>query len=507
MRLGFGSFIDYGPRTILVALLVDLGMCNTPPPDRKTFVSVEFGGAGSGTVASAGGEVHCSTLVALWDESACSAPLSKGTQLTLTATSASGSMFAGWGGACSGVSSTCSVRFDQDKTVVAYFRRSTKMVAAGGYHTCVLRPAGDVVCWGRNSDGQIGNGTATPKPSLVSSVVGMSNAVAVATGGYHTCALLAGGTVQCWGNNKEGALGLGTNTNASAPISVPGISDAIAITAGAFHSCALRANRSVMCWGLNADGQLGDGTTSDSSIPRQVSEASLPRLAAGRAVSVTSISAGGFHTCAVRTNFSVVCWGLNADGQLGVGFQGPEANGTIGGPVLRARPAPVTTDVLAASSVAAAIGVGQVFGAQLGGYHTCAIGTDKDVYCWGNNNDLQASRTQILASTIGMPGGSYLMVAAGAYHTCALRVDGVYCQGHSSDGEIGIGTFSHVVGGPLLGTAGAFHLAAGGFHTCAVLSNTPTGTVACWGNNGDGQVDGGFAAEDKFAAPHVLNKP
>src|SRR5262245_3997987 len=107
------------------------------------------------------------------------------------------------GGACTGTAVSCTITFDAEKTIIAYFRRTTKMVAAGGYHSCVLRPAGDVVCWGRNTDGQIGNGTS-PATSDVTSVVRLTTAVQIATGGYHTCALLVGGRVQCWGNNKEG---------------------------------------------------------------------------------------------------------------------------------------------------------------------------------------------------------------------------------------------------------------------------------------------------------------
>jgi alpha-tubulin suppressor-like RCC1 family protein len=417
-------------------------------------------------------------------------------------------MFAGWGGACSGTSS-CSIKLDQEATVIAYFRRSTKMVAVGMYHTCALRPAGDVVCWGRNSNGQVGDGT-TENPFKVKSVIGISNAVQIATGGYHSCALLAGGVVQCWGSNHEGALGAGNNTDTSAPVAVTGIADAVAITTGGFHTCALRANSSVACWGKNGDGQLGDKTTTDHNTPQQVTvslDGSLggPRPPGG--VTVKSISAGGFHTCALLTNSTVVCWGLNSDAQLGVGYQGGSNEaGVVQIPVPN-----LGTTAFSAYSIAAALGVGQLGVAQLGGYNTCAIDPSQRLYCWGNNNDGQvgaANNPQTLPIE-GITGplvnrGGYLMVVAGAYHVCGLRADGIFCQGHHGDGELGNGTFSQSFpyDGPMVNTAGAYHIAAGGFHSCAVLSGSPEGTVACWGNNGDGQVLGYFTFSN-YAAPVV----
>jgi alpha-tubulin suppressor-like RCC1 family protein len=301
--------------------------------------------------------------------------------------------------------------------------------------------------------------------------------VQLATGGFHTCALVVGGAVQCWGNNNEGALGTGDWTDAAAPVPVRGIRDVIAITAGGYHTCALRANYDIMCWGLNADGQLGDGTTSNSPTPQFAK------------MTGAAISAGGFHTCAILTNANLTCWGRNTDGQLGAGMQLSQPKNAV---------KKDDGTVLTATSVVGAIGAGQLGGALLGGYHTCAIGRDAELYCWGNNNERQTDvfgfgiADLSFAHLAGRKRGGFLMVAAGAYHTCALRMDGIYCQGHNVDGELGNGTFSSpdMNDLPLIGTAGAYHLAVGGFHSCAVLSSTSAGTVACWGNNGDGQVTG-----------------
>ena len=447
----------------------------------QVSLDVFLGGSGSGKVTSGANEINC--------PSTCSnKTLPQGTALTLTAIPDAGSVLADWRGACAGSGSapTCQVNLAQATRVFAYFRRSTKTVAVGAYHTCVLRPAGDVVCWGRNSDGQVGAGlTSAYLP--VTAVRGIRKAVSIAAGGYHTCALLEDGTVQCWGNNKEGALGDGTNTNANAPTSfVSGITDAVAITAGGYHSCVLRAGGTVSCWGRNANGQLGDTTTTDANKPVTVS--------LGAAGPASAVSAGGFHTCAImQSNSSVICWGMNNDGQLGIGSSSLTV--AISRAPVKKMLKDGTLSDFAARSIAASIGVGQLGGAVLGGFHSCAIGIDNIVYCWGNNNDTQVYLTAgilqtktVLAATadlrITTETEPAMMIAAGAYHTCRLFIEGVDCRGLKADGQLG-GNETLVPG-----TAGAFYLAAGGFHTCAVLNSGPMGTVACWGNNGDGQVNG-----------------
>lgn len=175
---------------------------------------------------------------------------------------------------------------------------------------------------------------------------------------------------------------------------------------------------------------------------------------------------------------------------------------------------------LVASSVAAAIGVGQLNNLVLGGFHTCAIATDAKTHCWGHTAEGQVDHL-VAGNFVGLKAiplaeevtnssvvPTPRLVATGAYHVCVLGSGGVFCWGHNADGEVGDGTFNEdAVGTTVTGTAGALHLAAGGFHTCTVLATTPAGTVACWGNDDWGHVTGTGGPGSRRAAPFVLAVP
>ncbi|TMK74425.1 MAG: hypothetical protein E6G48_03490 [Actinobacteria bacterium] len=179
----------------------------------------------------------------------------------------------------------------------------------GAYHTCARLGNGALSCWGRNGDGQLGNGTyadsSTPVP-----VSGITTAAAVSGGGSHTCAVLSDGTVSCWGDNRFGQLGDGTTFGRTTSVPVSGITGAVAVSAGWGHTCALLGDGSVQCWGDNEFGQLGDGTTTARTTPVPV----------GAVAGAVAITAGWWHhTCALLGDGTVKCWGANEWGQLGNG--------------------------------------------------------------------------------------------------------------------------------------------------------------------------------------------
>ena len=144
-------------------------------------------------------------------------------------------------------------------------------IASGLWHTCAQTEDGASKCWGYNGNGQLGDGTTTLRASPVD-VSGLASGVrAVAAGGGHTCALVEDGGVKCWGWNGYGQLGDGTCAERHTPVDVSGLSSATpAISAGGNHTCALLAGGGVSCWGYNGYGQLGDGTTDTRATPGEV---------------------------------------------------------------------------------------------------------------------------------------------------------------------------------------------------------------------------------------------
>ena len=190
-------------------------------------------------------------------------------------------------------------------------------IGAGFDHNCAVTGAGAVKCWGANFGAQLGDPAANVIfEAAPIQVVGLTSGfIAVAAGSDHSCALSSGGAMKCWGDNASGAIGNGTLTLViDSPSDVVGLSSGVtAITAGQFHSCALVTGGGVKCWGKNLDGQVGDGTTTQRNAPVTV-------IASG----ATAIAAGANHTCALFGSGASSCWGANVNGQMGYGaFGGP----------------------------------------------------------------------------------------------------------------------------------------------------------------------------------------
>lgn len=146
-------------------------------------------------------------------------------------------------------------------------------VSALGGGPCALLRSGEVACWGLRHGGQRGDGRVDPDLSIraevfsATRVKGLRDAAALSDGGLFSCALRKSGQVVCWGENRDGQLGIGSRAPSPQPATVVGIDDATAITAGGRHACALRRSGQVFCWGDNMLGQLGDGTTAARAHP------------------------------------------------------------------------------------------------------------------------------------------------------------------------------------------------------------------------------------------------
>jgi alpha-tubulin suppressor-like RCC1 family protein len=296
-------------------------------------------------------------------------------------------------------------------------------VAAGSQHSCALLATGSVRCWGANFSGQLGNGTTTRSlvPVFVS---GLARAVAVVAGASHTCALLSEGAVRCWGSGQFGQLGDGTSSPGGitrpTPVAVLGLINAVAIVAGANYTCALRVDGTARCWGDNGAGGLGDGSTEQQTIP-------TPVVGLTGAVALTA-AVGGGHTCALLADGSARCWGQNGDGQLGDG---------------------TTTDRPLPGAVA---GVTGAVGISAGTSHTCALVASGGARCWGNNGSGQLgdgtttdrlTATVVTARVVNLVQsfGGTAKVTLGQGHSCTLQATGaVACWGSNGQGQLGDGT-------------------------------------------------------------------
>ncbi len=285
--------------------------------------------------------------------------------------------------------------------------RGVQALAAGTGFTCALTTAGGVLCWGDNRFGQLGDGTTTPRATPVA-VQGLGTGVAALEAGYHhACARTTAGQVMCWGSNLTGQLGDGSTGNQrSLPVEVAGLPPGAALLAiGYHHTCASVADGALYCWGGNYQGQLGDGTTSHRATPGAV---------LGLAGSVVSLAAGGGHTCAVVEGGGVSCWGFNDDGEIGDGTrdnQRPLPVQVVGLPTDVLEIAAGFEYTCARTAAGALFCWGENFLGQLGdgsnidrsapvavvavaeavaavapGYqHTCALTTAGRVRCWGDN--------------------------------------------------------------------------------------------------------------------------
>ncbi len=234
----------------------------------------------------------------------------------------------------------------------------TTSIVAGAYHTCALSESGQLRCWGHNRYGQLGEGSTVSQPQAMQ-VLGLDAAVdRVSAGRFHTCAVLADHSVHCWGHNGRGQLGDGTTTDSMSPVKVSALTGkSSAIQCGESHSCALELDGTMRCWGANGYGQLGDGSTTDSALP-------IPVL--GLEGAVVAMATLGYHTCALSSAGTEMCWGANYDGQLGDGT-------TIN------RPTPFEVSGLG----------GGVNAIAAGKWHSCALLGPTDLRCWGANSDGQ----------------------------------------------------------------------------------------------------------------------
>ncbi|MCZ6689623.1 MAG: hypothetical protein O7H41_08480 [Planctomycetota bacterium] len=315
--------------------------------------------------------------------------------------------------------------------------------SGGVSHTLALLGDDTVRAWGDNSDGQLGDGTHslrwTPERVIdptdpTGFLTGVS---AVSVGWYHSAALLADSTVRTWGRNQFGGLGDGTSSNRPSAVAVLDLQDptgflsgVVSISAGSYHVVALIGDGTVRTWGRNISGELGDGTMSNRTSAVQVIDPTDP---SGYLTRIVAVSAGGFHTIALRADGTVRTWGQNFYGQLGDGTATQSLT-----PVVVIDPVDPSGNLTGM----AAIGGGT--------YHSVAAKVDGTVRAWGDNpgalGDGSTVDSPVPVQTVDSsdPSGfltNIIAVDASWAHSIALRNDGtVRAWGWNSQGQLGDGT-------------------------------------------------------------------
>lgn len=419
------------------------------------------------------------------------------------------------------------VNLGDDGDATTPVKYTAKSVATGGKHSCAILNTGDVTdavkCWGLNTSGQLGqnnirnhgsadSGTGDPvKCRGDDTTTGLTGAdaacsvedlepivfsdsdykaKAITAGAEHTCMIIKDdvsrtpnddGKVLCWGNNRYGQLGQDDTDNHGSgeddtddvddidPISLGSSNGKVKIiVAGDYHNCVILQDDQVMCWGLNASGQLGLGSTENKGDEEDEMQA-LSRINLGAGRTAKDIVAGKSHTCVLLDNDTVKCWGLNTSGQLGKNDTsnfGDRSGDTIAG---------LSTIDLGSNYKAKAV--------SAGGDHTCVTLNNDQIKCFGENESGQLGQDDMHDH------------GSGKRQTDDVdELDSIVLGCGSSQGENDGSTEDDGT------TCSTDHLpfksewvAVGGQHTCALLTTSHSNSLdqnalKCWGNNMYGQL-------------------
>ncbi|HEX2658959.1 MAG TPA: hypothetical protein VHU40_11835 [Polyangia bacterium] len=335
---------------------------------------------------------------------------------------------------------------------------ATTVASIASYHACAIA-VGALSCWGANAEGRLGTGDTNPRhgPARVGTD---SDWLLVATSARATLAMKRNGTLWAFGANDNGQLGVGDFAARLAPTRVlTDRTDWVAIATRFDHACALARDGSLWCWGANTEGQLGQddqyGSSTDRSIPTAVTSAK----------DFVFVDAGQGHSCAIRANGTLWCWGRNSEGELG---QGPSTAIQIRRPIQ-----------VGAATRWQLVQAGQNF--------TCGVRAG-DTLCWGSVQDAAIPRGapgSVVDSplSIGAPPG-VIQLSINTFGGCVIDATGAaYGWGRNIEGQLGLGDVDARSAPTLIGS-GWTQISAGRFSTCGVRE----GAVVCTGDNRDGQL-------------------
>jgi alpha-tubulin suppressor-like RCC1 family protein len=294
-------------------------------------------------------------------------------------------------------------------------------VSAGSSHTCGITTANRAYCWGDNQDGELGDGTTTPRVTPTA-VAGTRSFRQISSGPHHTCGVTTSDIALCWGSNEFGKLGNGLAAfQQLKPVRVAGGLLFRQVIAGGLHSCGSTTDNRGYCWGANNSGQLGNGTRTGSFRPVAVAGGIQFRMvvAAGGIVLIPSEEKEDGFSCGLTTGDVAYCWGF-----------GPLGNSTTN-----------------TSSTPIAVAGGRHFrGVNLSHFHVCAVTNSDVAFCWGNNDVGQLGDGTFIgrAVPVRVAGGLlFKSVTANSFssHSCGVTTaNRAYCWGAGTSGQLGSGT-------------------------------------------------------------------
>lgn len=360
---------------------------------------------------------------------------------------------------------------------------SFERVTTGAAYTCGVTEDGETYCWGRNEQGQLGNGDTADRREPAP--VATKQAFVEITAAGHTCGLTGDSTIHCWGDNHYGQLGDRTMTARSEPVPLGGDDlTFVRVSAGTEHACELTENGKLYCWGGS---HVGEASGEEVGMGARAPDATLRPTAITGGLTFSEVDAAEDHTCGVTEGGDAYCWGDNAAGNLGNGSVQPSD-----------QPVRVTGSLAFAQLSASTV-------------HTCGVTKQNAAYCWGSNRygQLGVDRDTSL-STCGRyisPATAcskvparivgehrFVQVSAGRDHTCGVTEEGgTYCWGSNEYGQLGDGTNTdRPAPVAVKGELTLERVTAGFHHTCGV---TEGGKTYCWGRNNEGQVGDGTSTE------------
>ena len=323
--------------------------------------------------------------------------------------------------------------------------------------------AGKLWSWGYNGNGELGDNTIVSKSSPIQSITYGSDWKNVACGYYTPMAIKTDGTLWCWGDGSNGALGNNNTNDVSSPVqTVAGGTNWAKISSGTYydHSFAIKNDGTLWGWGYNDSGELGTGETANKSSPVQT-------ICGG--TNWRDIASGGRHTAAIKTDGTLWCWGDNSNGNLG-------NNNTTN------VSSPVQTVTGGTNWKQVSSGERIVF----------AIKTDGTLWGWGegNNGQLGNNSTLDVSSPIQTVcgGTNWKSVSCGNEHVAAIKNDGtLWMWGYNNFGQLGNDNTSSI-SSPIQTICGGnnWKTVSCGFRTTAAIKND--GTLWLWGEGGDGQL-------------------